>query len=184
MRKISERHEQRLHDACTAAASLLLCGPIIISAAVRPSILDTSNHTIGLSEEEEVVGIDGEGDKIVIKAEAGSVDDDCDDVDDDDSANSEIHIVPLPGSSIRRPSNPLIERNSREDEKCASTAKVIWCLCVRIFVDMIVLLTVVVTVVVIVVVIYCVQVSVFVCMSTCISIRLRQFIEVSNSQLY
>ena len=154
MRKISERHEQRLHDACTAAASLLLCGPIIISAAVRPSILDTTNDIIGLKEEEEEVAGsegegEGEGDKIVMKAEAGNVDVDIDiddDDDDGDSAHSEIHIVSLPGSSIRLPSNRLIERCSREDEKCTSTEKVMWCWCVRFFVYMIVIVIVIIIV--------------------------------------
>ena len=152
MRKISERHEQRLHDACTAAASLLLCGPIIISAAVRPSILDTTNDIIGLKEEEEDVAVseggEGEGDKIVMKAGAGNVDIDIDDDDDDDgdSAHSEIHIVSLPGSNIRLPSNRLIERCSREDEKCTSTEKVMWCWCVRFFVYMIIIVIVIIIV--------------------------------------
>ena len=143
MHKISERHEQRLHDACTAAASLLLQLPSA-SFVVNPMI-DIPHHTFGMRvsnmnmrEEEDVDGSDGTGNNIELelelKGEAEVVAEVEAEVEaegggegDGEIALTEIPIIPSSDSSIRLPSYLLSETNRGEDSPLELIEKVIYC---------------------------------------------------------
>ena len=147
MHKISERHEQRLHDACTAAASLLLQLPSA-SFVVNPMI-DIPHHTFGMRvsnmemrEEEDVDGSDGTGNNIELKLElelegvgVGAAEVEAEDKGDGDgegegdgeTALTEIPIIPSADSSIRLPSYLLSERSRGEDSPLELIEKVMYC---------------------------------------------------------
>ena len=145
MHKISERHEQRLHDVCTAAASLLLQLPSA-SFVVNPMI-DIPHHTfsmrvsnMNMREEEDVDGSDGTGNNIELelelKGEAEVVAEVEAEVEaegggegegDGETALTEIPIIPSADRSIRLPSYLLSERNRREDSPLELIEKVMYC---------------------------------------------------------
>ena len=144
MHKISERHEQRLHDVCTAAASLLLQLPSA-SFVVNPMI-DIPHHTFGMRvsnmnmrEEEDVDGSDGTGNNIELERErelelelegVGEVEAEVEAEGEGEgdgngeTALTEIPIIPSSDSSIRLPSYLLSERNREEDSPLELIEKV------------------------------------------------------------
>ena len=147
MHKISERHEQRLHDACTAAASLLLQLPSA-SFVVNPMI-NIPHHTFGMRvsnmkmrEEEDVDGSDGTGNimELELKLEGvgvgvgvgvGAAEVEAEDKGegggDGETALTEIPIIPSADSSIRLPSYLLSERTRGEDNPLELIEKVMYC---------------------------------------------------------
>ena len=141
MHKISERHEQRLHDACTAAASLLLQLPSA-SFVVNPMI-DIPHHTfsmrvsnMNMREEEDVDGSDGIGNNVELELEGvgvgvGAAEVEADDKGegggDGETALTEIPIIPSSDRSIRLPSYLLSETNRGEDSPLELIEKVIYC---------------------------------------------------------
>ena len=141
MHKISERHEQRLHDVCTAAASLLLQLPSA-SFVVNPMI-DIPHHTFGMRvsnmnmrEEEDVDGSDGIGNNVELELEGvgvgvGAAEVEADDKGegggDGETALTEIPIIPSSDRSIRLPSHLLSARNRGEDSPLELIEKVMYC---------------------------------------------------------
>ena len=143
MHKISERHEQRLHDVCTAAASLLLQLPSA-SFVVNPMI-DIPHHTFSMRvsnmemrEEEDVDGSDGTGNNIGLEGVGvgvgvgvGAAEVEAEDEGDGDgggeTALTEIPIIPSSENSIRLPSYLLSERNRGKDSPLELIEKVIYC---------------------------------------------------------